>query len=114
MAIATSSAANKQRSRTTSPWWASLILGFGLLLILLAATALHSCSNANKSPVASSALVLSAVALRAWATLVSRGERRRVERTLLLTTLSIVVGVGLYYCQMVCCPPMGINLMQFA
>ncbi|MBP9086780.1 MAG: Gldg family protein [Kofleriaceae bacterium] len=97
MAIATSSAANQQRSRTTSPWWASLILGFGLLLILLAATALHSWSNATIVAYAGAALVLSAVALRSWATLVSRGERRRVERTLLLTTLSIVVGVGLYW-----------------
>ncbi len=97
MAITIPSAAIHQRSRTTSPWWASLILALALLLMLVAATAMHSWGQAAVINYAGAALLLVALTLRGWATLVSRGERRRVERTLLLTTLSIVLGFGLYW-----------------
>ncbi len=97
MAITIPSAAPALRSRTTSPWWASLILAFGLLFILLSATTLHSWSQANAMAYAGAALLFVALALRSWTTLVSLGERRRVERTLLLTTFSIVLGVAVYW-----------------
>ncbi len=97
MAITIPSAAIHQRARTTSPWWVSLVLALAMLLMLLAATAMHSWSQAAIVKYAGAILLVVALTLRGWATLVSRGERRRVERTLLLTTLSIVIGFGLYW-----------------
>ncbi|HPH66059.1 MAG TPA: Gldg family protein [Kofleriaceae bacterium] len=85
------------RARTTSPWWASLLVGAGLLLVLLALTALQSWSNASVVTYAGVALLGVALALRTMATLRSSGERRRVERTLLLTTFGIIAGLGCYW-----------------
>ncbi len=85
------------RARTTSPWWASLLVGAGLLFILLALTALQSWGNASIVTYLGVGLLGVALALRTLTTLRTRGERRRVERTLLLTTLGIIAGLGCYW-----------------
>jgi hypothetical protein len=92
--------------RTATPWWLSLIYVIGLGLLFAGERAF---SHTTWHPVATglgALIVVGVTALRVWATLGTRGARRRVERTLLychvgaglallLYTLTTTFGMGL-------------------
>ena len=78
--------------RTASPWWASLIYVVGLGLLFAGERAFSHLDSVRMVTTGLGALLVIAVTgLRVWATLGTRGARRRVERTMLLCHL----GAGL-------------------
>jgi uncharacterized membrane protein YgdD (TMEM256/DUF423 family) len=97
MAIDLPNASVHEPARTTSPWWASMFLFIGLLCIVLAQSALNSWGQRSVLLYIGSALFLGSLAMRVVTTVVSNGERRRVERTLMLTTLGMVAGLAVYW-----------------
>jgi uncharacterized membrane protein YozB (DUF420 family) len=78
--------------RTASPWWLSLVLGFGLLLVLVGARLMDSSGVAMLGAV----LVLSVTLVRGWTWAGSKGARRKVEGVLLLCHVGTLVGLCLY------------------
>jgi hypothetical protein len=74
--------------RTASPWWASLIFGFGLLLVLVGERIFGTSGAREVLTWIGVILVLAVTALRVWTTLATHGMRRKVERTLLLSHCS--------------------------
>jgi hypothetical protein len=85
-------------SRTTSPWWISLVFGFGLLCVFLGCRAFETSDTASTSlTYLGVGIVAVTVLLRAWTFFASTGDRRRVERTLLLLQLGTVLALVLYW-----------------
>lgn len=83
--------------RTATPWWASLITGVGLLFFLLGERFFGHLSGPRFFLTGIGVvLILGITAARVWALLGSAGARQRVERTLLLTNLGIVLSMLLY------------------
>jgi hypothetical protein len=82
--------------RTASPWWLSLALGVGLILIFLGERLLGHTGMRELLTFVGVVLVVAATATRGWTTMSTSGGRRRVERTLLLCHLGTVVALVLY------------------
>lgn len=82
--------------RTASPWWLSLALGVGLILIFLGERLLAHTGIREVLTFVGVVLVIAATAIRGWTTLSTTGGRRRVERTLLLCHVGTVVSIVLY------------------
>ena len=83
--------------RTASPWWASLAFGAGLVFVFLGER-LFSYSPGIRGVLTVIGLVLlvAVTLLRAWTMVASTGERRSVERTLLLCQVGALVALLLY------------------
>lgn len=82
--------------RTATPWWASLLFGAGLFLLLVGERTLGDGSSRLLFTGVGTLLVLGTTGLRAYAMLASRDARRRVERTLLVCQLGALVALLLY------------------
>ena len=83
--------------RTASPWWASLTFGVGLLFVFLGERLFgHNPSIRMVLTGAGLAAVLGMTALRIFTTMSTVGARRKVERTLLLGQLGVLLSLGLY------------------
>ena len=83
--------------RTATPWWASLVLGVGLLLFLLGERLFGHLSGVRFFLTGVGLLLILAVtAARGWAMASSSGARRRVERTLLISHAGTLLGLVLY------------------
>jgi hypothetical protein len=82
--------------RTATPWWLSLIYVVGLGLLFAGERAF---SHTSWHPIATglgALIVVGVTALRVWATLGTRGARRRVERTLLYCHVGAGFALVLY------------------
>ena len=84
--------------RTASPWWASLVFGFGLLCIFLGERLFGHVSAARVFFTGVLGLVplLGVTALRLWTTLRTTGTRRNIERALLLCHAGTLLALVLY------------------
>ena len=82
--------------RTASPWWLSLSLGVGLLLVLLGERVLDSPGLHYVCTGVGIGAVVCVTAARAWSMLSTSGSRRAVERTLLACHIGTIVGLVLY------------------
>jgi hypothetical protein len=83
--------------RTASPWWASLAFGIGLLLTFVSERLLsHQAGLRVALTGLGIGLIIAVTGARLWTTLGSRGARRRVERTLLLSHLGTLLAFVLY------------------
>ncbi len=84
--------------RTASPWWASLVFGFGLLCILIGERLFGHLGAARVffTGVLGLVPIIAVTALRAWTTLRSAGHRRNIERALLLCHAGTLLGLLLY------------------
>jgi hypothetical protein len=83
--------------RTATPWWLSLVLGIGLVLVLLGERLFgHTGSMRGVMTMLGVVLVIGATGVRAWSTFGSTGARRNVERTLLLCHIGTLLGLFLY------------------
>jgi hypothetical protein len=83
--------------RTASPWWASLTFGVGLLFVFVGER-LFGYSPGVRLVLTGLGLVLvlGITGLRAYTMLATRGARRNVERTLLMSQLGVLFGLLLY------------------
>lgn len=88
--------AMKTSMRTASPFWLSLVLGFGLLLVLVGERLIVEPSTR----VIFTGIGITAIGLvtaaRAWTTSSTKGARRRIERTLLLCHAGTCLALVLY------------------
>lgn len=83
--------------RTASPWWVSLALGVGLILIFLGERLFgHESGIRGVMTMLGVVLVIGVTALRAWTTVSTTGARRKVERTLLLCHAGTLLALLLY------------------
>jgi len=82
--------------RTASPWWASLIFGFGLLLILVGERIFGDGGARMVLSWAGFLLVVLVTMMRVFTTVRTRGARRKIERTLLLSHVGVLVALLLY------------------
>ncbi len=84
--------------RTASPWWASLVFGFGLLCIFLGERLFGHVGAARVffTGVLGLVPVLGVTALRLWTTLRTTGTRRNIERALLLCHAGTLLALVLY------------------
>jgi len=83
--------------RTASPWWASHVFGLGLLLLFVGERLFgHSPGVRMVVSGLGLLLVLGVTGIRGWTTMATTGARRRVERTLLVCQLGVLVGLVLY------------------
>jgi hypothetical protein len=83
--------------RTATPWWLSLILGIGLVLVFTGERLFsHAGSMRYVMTMLGIVLVIGATGVRAWSTVGSTGARRKVERTLLICHIGTLVGLALY------------------
>lgn len=83
--------------RTATPWWLSLILGIGLVLVFMGERLFaHTGSMRYVMTMLGIVLVLGATGVRAWSTFGSTGARRKVERTLLMCHVGTIAGLFLY------------------
>ncbi len=84
--------------RTASPWWASLIFGVGLLLLLIGERLFGYTGTARYTfDVIALVAILGVTGLRVYTTMATeKGPRRNVERTLLACQLGIVVSLIIY------------------
>ncbi len=84
--------------RTASPWWASLVFGFGLLCILIGERIIGHVNAARVffTGVLGLVPIIAVTALRAWTTLRSTGHRRNIERALLVCHAGTLLGLLLY------------------
>ena len=83
--------------KTASPWWFSALFATGLLLLFLGERPFNHIGMVRlltSGP--GSLLVLGITGLRAWTFLATRGERRAVERTLLLSHAGVLFSLVLY------------------
>jgi hypothetical protein len=85
--------------RTASPWWASLVFGVGLLFMLAGERFFGYLPGARMVLTGLGlVLLLAMTGLRGYTTMATTGARRRVERTLLLCQLGVLVAFLLYAC----------------
>lgn len=83
--------------RTASPWWASLAFGVGLIFVFLGERLFaYSPGVRGVLTVIGVVLLVAVTALRAWTTFATRGQRRNVERTLLVCQLGVLLSLVLY------------------
>ena len=83
--------------RTATPWWLSLILGIGLVLVIMGERLFgHAGGMRYVMSMMGVVLVIGATAVRAWSTVGSTGARRKVERTLLFCHIGTLFGLFLY------------------
>jgi len=83
--------------RTASPWWLSLVYLGGLVLLFLGQRAFASVEGlAPIATLAGAAIVIGITGFRVYATMNSRGGRRRVERTILWCHLGVGFALLLY------------------
>ena len=83
--------------RTASPWWASLAFGIGLLLTFVSERLLsHNAGMRVALTGLGIGLLIAVTGARAWTTMGSRGARRRVERTLLISHIGTLLALVLY------------------
>jgi hypothetical protein len=82
--------------RTASPWWASLIFGIGLLLVLVGERIFGESGVRPVLTWMGMVLVLGVTGLRGWTTVATTGARRRVERTLLALQIGSLVALLIY------------------
>jgi hypothetical protein len=84
--------------RTASPWWASLVFGFGLLSIFIGERLFGYIGAARVFFTGVLGLVplIGVTALRLWTTLQTSGHRRNIERALLLCHAGTLLALLLY------------------
>lgn len=84
--------------RTASPWWASLVFGFGLLCILIGERLFGHIGAARVffTGVLGLVPILGVTALRVWTTLRTSGHRRNIERALLICHGLALVALAMY------------------
>src|SRR5262249_28592354 len=83
--------------RTTSPWWVSLVFGIGLFFTFLGERLLASVDGIHEALTGAGViLVFASTAARGWSFSSSRGNRRRVELTLLACQLAGVAAILIY------------------
>jgi hypothetical protein len=83
--------------RTATPWWASLLLGIGLLFFLLGERLFGHLTGARFVLTGLGLLMIFGVAgIRVWAMLGSAGARRRVERTLVVSHAGTALALVFY------------------
>ncbi|HEU0036674.1 MAG TPA: Gldg family protein [Kofleriaceae bacterium] len=83
--------------RTASPWWASLILWVGLLFIFLGERLLSTLSSARVIFTGVGLVAVIGIFLaRAWTWSATKGARKRIERTFLVSHLFTVLALVLY------------------
>lgn len=84
--------------RTASPWWASLLFGFGLVCILVGERFFGHLGAVRILFTGLLGLVLvgGVTALRAWTMLASTGNRRKIERAFLICHAGTLVALLLY------------------
>src|SRR6187551_3407349 len=83
--------------RTASPWWASLIFGFGVATIFFGERLFgHLPGGRTILTVIGVLAVLGITGMRVFTTLRTNGARRGVERTLLICQLGVIFGLVLY------------------
>lgn len=83
--------------RTASPWWASLTFGIGLLLTFVSERLLsHNAGMRVALTGLGIGLLIAVTGARAWTMVGSRGARRRVERTLLISHIGTLLALALY------------------
>lgn len=83
--------------RTASPWWASLVFGLGLLLILLGERLFGHLPGLRMGLTTIGVIALVAITgLRGFTMTRSAGGRRAVERTLLVCQVGVLVSLALY------------------
>ena len=84
--------------RTASPWWASLVFGFGLLNMFIGERLFGHIGAARVFFTGVLGLVplIGVAALRLWTTLQTSGHRRNIERALLLCHAGTLLALLLY------------------
>ena len=84
--------------RTASPWWLSVVFGFGLICTLVGERLLSQVSGVHflLSGVLGVGLMLVVTGARAWTTATTTGSRQRVERTLLIAHLGTLLALVIY------------------
>jgi hypothetical protein len=83
--------------RTASPWWVSALNALGLVLIFVGERAFaHSSGLRLVATLLGAAIFVGTTGLRLWAFLGSRGARRQVERTLLLSHAGTALALIIY------------------
>jgi hypothetical protein len=83
--------------RSASPWWMSLVYLFGLILLFLGQRAFATVDGVSTiATLVGAVLVIGVTAWRVYATMTSKGGRRRVERTILWCHLGTGLALLLY------------------
>jgi hypothetical protein len=83
--------------RTASPWWMSLVYLAGLILLFLGQRSFSTVEGlAPLATLIGAAIVIGITGFRVYATMTSRGGRRRVERTILLCHLGAGLALVIY------------------
>jgi hypothetical protein len=82
--------------RTASPWWLSIAYVGGLILMFLGQRAFKTESLAPIFTIVGALAVVGITGFRAFATLKSRGARRRIERTILWCYLGCGLALLIY------------------
>jgi ABC-type uncharacterized transport system len=84
--------------RTASPWWASLVFGFGLLCVIIGERLFGHLGGARVffTGILGLVPIIAVTALRLWTTLQTKGYRRNIERALLVCHVGTLVGLVLY------------------
>ena len=84
--------------RTASPWWASLVFGFGLLCVMVGERLFGHIGGARVffTGVLGLVPIIAVTALRLWTAMRTTGHRRNIERALLLCHAGTLIGLLLY------------------
>jgi hypothetical protein len=83
--------------RTASPWWLSLVLGFGLFLVFIGERLFgHESGLRGVMTMIGIVLIIGVTGIRTWTMFGTTGARRRVERTLLMCHLATLAALFLY------------------
>jgi hypothetical protein len=83
--------------RTATPWWLSLVLGVGLILVFVGERLFgHEGGIRGILTMLGIVAIIGVTAIRAWGVIGCNGARRRVERTLLICHLGTILALFLY------------------